>query len=117
MKRSITIQDIQLGESMHLDSPCKKIIRIKVDYRIGGMNYFTASTTPRGYYISVQPLEVGEHFESFMAFSGVAQILEPANRYSDKKLDAIAESIKSGVAHQDTMKQLLDYVKEKNHIE
>jgi predicted metallo-beta-lactamase superfamily hydrolase len=58
-------------------------------YHLGGMNYFTSRVEPRGYYLSVTPVQVdrradGIVVESFSAFSGIKQLLIECKRKSVK---------------------------------
>ena len=47
-----------------------KFIEVKVDYRKGGMNYFTSQVMKRGYYLGVTPVEIEDGFKCMAAFSG-----------------------------------------------
>lgn len=60
-------------------------------YDLGGINYFTYADEPRGYYVSVTPVNRDGMFESFAAFTGYKQIVHPCSRKS-KKQQEIAES-------------------------
>lgn len=58
-------------------------------YHKGGMNYFTSRNEPRGYYLSVSPVQVerradGIVIESFAAFSGIKYLLIECKRKSNK---------------------------------
>ena len=65
-------------------------IKVELYYDLGGMNYFTYKTEPRGYYVSVCPVErralmdsagrVYGHSEGFTCFSGRKMLLEPCQR-------------------------------------
>lgn len=91
MKRSIIVEDTDMGAGERKDS--RKVIRVEASYRMGGMNYFSGQSSPRGYYVSVGPMEVADGMCSFMAFSGYAHCVEPANRFSDKKLKDFAANV------------------------
>lgn len=54
-------------------------------YSLGGMNYFTGSKEPRGYYVSVTPTRFHEGGRSFTAFSGIKKLVEPAKAFSAKE--------------------------------
>ena len=53
-------------------------------YALGGINYFTYKNEPRGYYLSVSPVErrmsYGCMMESYTAFTGVKTLVEPCAR-------------------------------------
>ena len=62
-------------------------IKVEVYYALGGINYFTNTQEGRGVYLSVTPVEVGDIFEKFSAFSGYKTLVEEANRYSSSLID------------------------------
>ena len=64
-------------------------LEVKVVYDKGGMNYFTYQPVKRGYFLSIQPLNVGDHTVSFVAFSGARLFLEETKRLNSKKLEAM----------------------------
>lgn len=105
-KRSIVIKDIPNGNGEKEGE--KKVIRIEVSYRMGGMNYFTGQRSSRGYYVSVSPMTVGNGFQSFMAFSGVCHCIEEAKRFGEKKLKSIAGNALTN--HSETIQRLTDHV-------
>ena len=59
-------------------------IKVELYYALGGINYFTYKNEPRGYYLSVSPVErrpcYGGMMESYTAFSGVKTLVEPCAR-------------------------------------
>lgn len=64
-------------------------LKIEVYYHKGGLNYFTYKNEPRGYYVSVLPVEIqrmdnGIVMESFAAFSGIKSFLKEVSRKSNK---------------------------------
>jgi hypothetical protein len=69
------------------------VLRVRVYYDKGGMNYGTGREKARGYYISVSPLDrtikSGYISETYSAFSGFYELLEPCARKS-KKAEAAA---------------------------
>lgn len=73
-------------------------IKVEVYYNKGGMNYFTYRNEPRGYYLSVSPVErqeVGNCVtESFRAFSGVKRLVLEVKRKSDKAMETAVELAK-----------------------
>ena len=67
---------------------------VEVYYEQGGMNYFSGSVKPRGYYILVKPIDrvqrEGYFTESMSLFgAGGYQLIEEANRYSQKQLERV----------------------------
>ena len=67
-------------------------IDVEIGYELGGSNYFTGGSTPRGYYLSVQPVkELQPGMTSFIAFTGTKTILERAERFSAKRLEELAQ--------------------------
>ena len=67
------------------------VLRITLEYRIGGHNYFTGENMPRGIFLSCSPLEVtkkdGYTTTGYVAFSGTNMHLENMKRFSQKKFD------------------------------
>lgn len=91
------------------------VIDIDISYCEGGIDYGTYRQKPRGYYLSVSPIEEGysasgTKFTAFGLFSGLTQLIEPANRFSQKKLDTL-------VAPQDVIDTLVAKVLDKNGLE
>lgn len=83
MSRSIKIADLPTTTP-------NKFIEIKVHYNQGGMNYFSGSSTPRGYRLSVTPVTLEDSGRSFLLFSGVAHTIETTNRFNAKWLESLA---------------------------
>lgn len=71
-------------------------VKVETYYSLGGMNYFTYKVEPRGYYLSVTPVERvnrGSYItESYAALSGYKMLLKEVKRKS-KKAEAEAEQI------------------------
>lgn len=65
-----------------------RFLRCELYYSLGGYNYFTYKSEPRGYYVSVTPVERerrnGYTMESVTAFSGVKVLVCEVNRKSKK---------------------------------
>ena len=106
-----------MKEYLQLKGNAKKCTHLKVEvyYNLGGMNYFTYKTEPRGYYLSMSPVErtVRNGFisEGYTAFSGNKVLLKEVSRKSKKaEQEALktAESIKN---------YYIDKVLEKNGLE
>ena len=105
-KRSIRVREYDASGNGDINK-----VRIEVYYNVGGANYFTGRSEARGYYISIQPLKVGKNFTSFTGFTGVKELVEEANRFSQKKLESIAESIS-----EETFYKLLAWVEARGTI-
>ena len=77
-----------------------KSLKTEVYYSLGGMNYFTSKNEPRGYYVSVSPVQREERengiiIESFTAFSGTKMLLLETKRKSDKAYSQAVELSKN----------------------
>lgn len=73
-------------------------MEISVDYELGGYNYFTGESNPRGIYAYVKPVEKNGKFRSSILMGGLNKsgfkiFLEPLTRKSQKKIDAQAEKV------------------------
>lgn len=70
-------------------------LKVELYYSKGGNNVFTYKTERRGYYISVTPVkrEMRNNvvLESFVAFTGLKQLLVPVERKSKKKEEEAQE--------------------------
>lgn len=102
LKGERVIRDVATTEGV-------RTIRVKVYYDLGGPNYFSGGTKERGYWLSVTPEERTKGMVVQTAFSGVCELLEPASRYSAKRLSEINPG-------EDRIKKLLDYVLAKNKL-
>lgn len=89
-------------------------LKVEVYYHLGGYNVFTYKEEPRGYYLSVSPVEHsnvgGVEMESYTAFSGVKELLVEVKRKS-KKQEENAENIA-----QERVENLVNYVCNKNGL-
>lgn len=90
-------------------------LKVETYYNKGGMNYFTYKNEPRGYYLSVVPVERldrGSYItESVMAFSGTKELVKEVTRKSDKAMreaEHIAEQKKQSY---------IDYILYKHNLE
>lgn len=89
-----------------------KHVDVEVFYSKGGMNYFNGTNESRGYYLSVQPVEVKGDFVTMTAFSGTKWLIEEATRFSEKKLEELAAKALS----LPQFLQLRDHVLTKNNL-
>lgn len=76
-------------------NPQFNYLRVEFDYDLGGYNYFTYKSEPRGYYIHVTPIDRvdrgGYFMETMVAFSGVKGCLLTVTRKSKKAEDNARE--------------------------
>ena len=79
-------KDIQM---LKLSTGDPNVIVVTVRYSLGGMNYFSGRSEPRGYYLSAAPETHTENCRSFMAFTGTKILLEETKRFSQKRFDDI----------------------------
>jgi len=68
-----------------------EFIETSAYYLIGGANWFHGSMNARGYYLSASIVTIEDGFKKFMLGAGVMSLVEQAGRFSQKKLDALAE--------------------------
>lgn len=64
-------------------------LTIEVAYEKGGMNFLTGTSGGRGYYLRVRPETVKDGMRSFTLFEGIKALVEPAARFSEKKLATV----------------------------
>jgi hypothetical protein len=100
----ITTKYIKIIENNHDKS---NFIKIAFYYDLGGYNCFTHREKPRGYYLTVYPVERGGNMESFTAFTGVSQCIEECTRKSAKSEKIASEKIPA------YEKMMIDYIVEK----
>ena len=89
-------------------------LKIETRYDLGGPNWAYGGTTKRGYYLHVTPVKRetrdGYALESFVAFTGVKQLLKEVTRKS-AKAEAAAETIAKNYLH-----SMVEYVCDTNNI-
>ena len=67
-----------------------KTMEVEVFYSLGGINYFTGSTSRRGVYVCITPVELGERMRSFTLLgdnSGMKMLLEELPRKNAKRYE------------------------------
>lgn len=69
-----------------------KFLSVKVNYNLGGINYYTGNRDGRGYFLSVMPVTLADGMRSFIMFQGIKKFLLSVKRKSDKAL-AQAEAL------------------------
>ena len=89
------------------------VLRVTLEYRLGGHNYFTGENLSRGLFLSCSPLGVYKKDDytttSYRGFSGSNMHVEDMKRFSQKKLDNYKPS-------EDLIKRLVDYVIRENDL-
>lgn len=78
------------GEEERNGRKSRRVVKVYLDYQLGGVNWASGRHEPRGYYAHVVPVtredyEDGMVAESFAAFSGSKWILVECKRQSPKK--------------------------------
>lgn len=72
-------------------------LQVEFYYTLGGYQYSTYTVKPRGYYISVTPIEKSErngvNMISFTGFTGFYEMLEKCDRKSKKAQQAASEKM------------------------
>ena len=66
-------------------------IDVEVYYDMGGMNYFSGTTSPRGYYVSVIPVTRNGVTVSMVMFTGCKKLLMETSRFSAKQFERAVE--------------------------
>lgn len=94
-------------------------VKTQLYYHLGGMNYFTYKTEPRGYYLSACPVQVdrrsdGIVVESYSAFSGKKILLLECKRKSSKYLKQAEELAKFKIAELENF--IIQSIKNKTFI-
>lgn len=84
-------------------------LKIELYYNLGGYNYGTGKMMERGYYASVQPVELtqgdGYTTEKYTAFTGVCKLIHPVKRKSK-----VAEARAEALFTEEIQQELIDYV-------
>lgn len=83
-------------------------LNIRIYYNKGGISYYNNEVYKRGFYITVQPVELKEILMTSKLGSGITKLLFEVNRYSEKQLKI---AIEQGKKIQD---ELIELVIEKN---
>ena len=95
--------------------PEKEIV-VDLYYNLAKVNYATASSKNRGYYLSAQPIEKfktdgGINFVRFGAYTGTHLLIKPAKSYSASELTKLAAYISK-----EKVKKLVDWVIANNNF-
>ena len=87
---------------------------VEVSYDEGGENYFSGNRSRRGYYLVVRQEKREGRTRSFMMFNGRRMLLEEASRFSQRRLEFVAETVK---IPQERYRQVICEVLKENKIE
>lgn len=81
---------VEIPVAMEAQGNKRKVLKIELSFRSGGMNYATYANDPKGLYLSVKAVIVEDHenysTELSSAFSGVKDFVKPMTRFSKKQL-------------------------------
>lgn len=91
-----------------IDNPDANVLRLTLEYRLGGHNWFTGENNPRGLFLSCSPLGVNKDKDgivttSYRGFSGTNMHVKEMKRFSQKTLDTFEPS-------KEDIKRLVDHV-------
>lgn len=64
-----------------------EVNRVEVQIRYNDGNF----SGVRGYYASISPLKIEGRWQTYVGFSGQRALIERANRYSQKRLEALLQ--------------------------
>ena len=84
-------------------------MRLTLEYRLGGRNWFTGDVDPRGLMLSCSPLEVGDGWTGYVGFTGTNLHVKEMKRFSQKALDNFEPT-------QEQIKSLVDHVIADNNL-
>ncbi|MHA2084713.1 MAG: hypothetical protein ACXABD_13230 [Candidatus Thorarchaeota archaeon] len=89
------------------------VLRLTLEYRLGGHNYFTGENLSRGLFLSCSPLGVykkdGYTTTSYRGFSGSNLHVKDMKRFSQKTLDEFEPT-------DEQIKRLVDHVINDNNL-
>lgn len=117
-EQSITIKTVTapaFQESRYSSETLTPRLKLVVSYTKGGTSYFTGSSIPRGYDLSVQHDRHSDQGFTSMIIDGKGNptaSLEPAARFSAKAMERIADDVRNG-KHDDLIARL--YAKAKSN--
>lgn len=92
-----------------------KFVDISVGYCEGGTSYFSGQSNARAYYMHCTPVEIenweGSEIKKFMLFHGRKAKLEDAKRFSQKRLQILADKAREWATGKDVeIMQLVNVV-------
>lgn len=95
-----------------------KTYDIEVRYELGGMNWFSGNTEPRGVFLGVTPVQYSKHagstFKSYTAFSGIKILLQPMKRFNKQGFARIAYGVMHNLEQHPKVQSVLLAVINKN---
>jgi hypothetical protein len=62
-------------------------VEVELYYSKGGMNYFSGRNEARGLWLSVSPVERGDRFVKYSAWSGIKKHVKEMKMFSQKAID------------------------------
>ena len=83
------------------------VVDINLRYSLGGTSFATYQARPRGYYLSVQPVELDGIFEKFVGFTGMTTCVEPAARFNRRRFDSLAQQHATSTARTQLLNAVL----------
>lgn len=98
------------------DNETGQTFTCEVRYELGGMNYFSYGTEPRGLYLGITPMKMGNGLVSFTAFSGIKKHLFAMNRFNKAKLLEWANTILADFPSDPRVIRLFEDVCRKNNL-
>ena len=69
-------------------------LEVSVYYSLGGANFLSGGTTPRGYYLSVNPVTKSTGIISYTLFTRSARLLFETQRFTAKQFERAVEMAK-----------------------
>lgn len=94
IKQSVLVESIPIEPVSGLGTYTSTHIDVKVYYDKGGLNYWTYKNEPRGYWLTIQPVEHGKYGTGFcitgQARDGIRIFLKEVARFSAKTLNELA---------------------------
>ena len=84
----------------------KEELKIESYYSLGGWNMFNESQEPRGYWLSISPVERKDHMESFILGRGRKKFLNET-RVDRKGGKAEQEAIRLAALHEEELLQIV----------
>lgn len=109
---------VSLGDTKHT-------FEVRVNYMLGGHNWWTYETDPRGIFLGITPMKIAYNddnsvrMSSYTAFSGTRVLLKELQRYSEKQLLLAADEIfptEDPSTWSEKVYEVLEHVCEKNEI-
>lgn len=99
-EQSITIKQVESQPFRDGIAMLTPRLTLVVSYTKGGTSFFTGSTIPRGYGVSVQYDRLSDQGFTSIVIDGKSNPtanLEPAARFSAKALERIAGNVRNGI--------------------